>query len=65
MGLGSSKRKEEPPHKSEPKTVGRVKRAGARPDEMIAKYAEVLKTRGILPEYFLVHEAKRCRLSIF
>ncbi|CDH93267.1 DNA_pol_B_exo1 domain-containing protein [Caenorhabditis elegans] len=25
---------------------------------MIAKYAEVLKTRGILPEYFLVHEAK-------
>lgn len=46
-------------------TIFQVKRAGARPDEMIAKYAEVLKTRGILPEYFLVHEAKRCRLSIF
>uniref|UniRef100_A0A1I7UZC8 Uncharacterized protein n=1 Tax=Caenorhabditis tropicalis TaxID=1561998 RepID=A0A1I7UZC8_9PELO len=61
MGLMGSKRKEEQkeeePIKSEERTVGSVKRA-ARPDEMIAKYAEVLKTRGILPEYFLVHEAK-------
>ncbi|CAP32615.1 Protein CBG13948 [Caenorhabditis briggsae] len=61
MGLSGSKRKEEPTasmkNSAEQQTVGRVKRA-ARPDEMIAKYAEVLKTRGILPEYFLVHEAK-------
>ncbi|CAI2351654.1 unnamed protein product [Caenorhabditis sp. 36 PRJEB53466] len=58
MGLIGSKRKDETTAdngKNEQQTV--VKRSN-RQDDMIAKYAEILKTRGVVPEYFLVHEAK-------
>ncbi|CAB3405854.1 unnamed protein product [Caenorhabditis bovis] len=59
MGLAGSKRKEttSPKNESESNKVASVKRK-PRPDEMMHKYAEVLKAQGVLPEFFLVHETK-------
>ncbi|CAI5449359.1 unnamed protein product [Caenorhabditis angaria] len=62
MGLTGSKKKENSSEETEKEEVCQqrnyIARTRARPDDMIAKYTEIFRTKGVLPEFFLVHESK-------